>query len=73
MESMGCSKSNHKRKSHSNVALPQVKRDKSQIINQTLHLKNRTKRTKSKVNKRKKMIKIRTKINKIETKHIHNQ
>ena len=60
---MGCSKSSSKREVDSNTILPQETR-KSQINNQTLHLKQLEKEewTKSKVSRRKEIIKIREEI-----------
>ena len=60
---MGCSKSGSKREVDSNTILPQETK-KSQINNQTLHLKQLEKeeRTKPKVSRRKEIIKIREEI-----------
>ena len=70
---MGCSKSSSKREDYSTTSLPQkTNQKKSQINNQTIHLKEleKEKQTKSKVNIKEEIIKIRTKINVIETKKI---
>ena len=62
-KSLGCNKSNSKRKVHRNTIFPK-KQEKFQMNNLTLYLKQlEEEQTKSKVSRRKEIIKIRAEIN----------